>query len=153
MGDDARPPLGCMIHDLRTTLGYSQSRLARELVRLGHDDTVTAHTVSRWELGKRTPRAYSLRYLAAALDVPLAVLEDAAVDRRSFLTTVAGTVIAPAVAADLVRAGFAAALDGHPAVDEWSAMLQQYGHDYMSQGCGRDPAAPRVGLAAAAAAA
>lgn len=135
MGDVTRPQLlGCLIHDLRTTLGYSQSRLAAELVRLGHVDTVTAQTIYRWECGRRTPRAYSLRYLAAALDVPLAVLEDAAMDRRQFITTLAGTAIAPVAAADLIRSGFAAALSASPTVDHWLDTLVRYGRDYMALG-------------------
>lgn len=136
MGDLDRPALGCMIYELRQLLGYSQSRLAARMVQLGHADTVTAHTISRWESGKRTPRPYSLRYLAAALDVQVAVLEDA-VDRRTFLVSAAGTAIAPLAAADLIHAGFTAALNGHPTVDDWLGTLHQYGHDYMSQGAGQ----------------
>src|SRR5262249_4902591 len=96
--------------------------------------TITREYVSRWECGKRTPGPYWLRHLATALDVPLQVLEDCRVQRRNFITTVAATTIAPLVASELIHAGFAAALDGRPSVDEWETVLATYGRDYMSLG-------------------
>jgi hypothetical protein len=92
--------------------------------------------VSRWETGKiACPDAFWLRHLAAVLEVPLQVLENAKVDRRTFLTDLAATSIAPLVASDLIHAGFSARLQGRgPDVDEWDSKLATYGTDYMSLG-------------------
>jgi transcriptional regulator with XRE-family HTH domain len=129
-----RMHVGCLIRDLRLALGLSQSQLAEKLCCLGAA-TITRNKVSRWESGAVRPSSYWLSRLATALEVPLTVLEDADVDRRGFLTSVAGTAIAPVVAADLISHGFAAALDGAaPDVDQWRATVAQYGHDYMSAG-------------------
>jgi hypothetical protein len=69
------------------------------------------------------------------LDVPLQVLEGAKVGRRGFISGIAGTTIAPIVAADLIQSGFAAALrNGYPTADEWQAKVVSYGRDYMSLG-------------------
>jgi len=48
-------------------------------------------------------------------------------ERRTFLTDVASTAIAPLVASDLLAGGFAAALSGRPTVDAWQAKLSAYG--------------------------
>lgn len=125
--------LGCLIRDLRLALGYSQDRLADKLCELGNS-TITREYVSRWECGKRTPGRYWLRHLATALDVPLQLLEDCRMRRRGFITNTAATAIALLAASDLVHAGFAAALDGRPSVDEWEATLARYGRDYMTLG-------------------
>lgn len=55
--------------------------------------------------------------------------------RRTFITDVAATAVAPVVASDLLAAGFSARLRtaGH-AIDEWEAKLAAYGTDYMSMG-------------------
>jgi hypothetical protein len=62
------------------------------------------------------------------------VLEDAKVQRRGFISTVAGSAIAPLVASDLIHSGFAAALNGRPSLGEWEETLAAYGRDYMSLG-------------------
>jgi transcriptional regulator with XRE-family HTH domain len=134
MSDAGELSLGCLIHDLRSALGYSQGRLAERLCELG-GETVTREMVSRWECGKRSPGPYWLRHLATALEVPRHVLEDAKVRRREFITTTAAaTAIAPIVASDLISSGFAAALNGRPSVDEWEDKLITYGREYMSLG-------------------
>lgn len=125
--------IGTLIRDLRVALGYSQAQLADVLSELGRS-TMTRDYVSRWETGRRTPRPFWLRHLATALEVPLQLLEDCRVRRRDFITSVAATTIAPLVASDLVYAGFAAALDGRPNVDQWECALAAYGRDYMSLG-------------------
>lgn len=125
--------LGCLIRDLRVALGLSQAQLAERLCELG-GATVTRECVSRWECGKRTPRAYWLRHLATALDVPLAVMEDCRMRRREFIASVAATTVAPLVASDLIHVGFAAALGERPSVDQWQATLTAYGRDYMALG-------------------
>ncbi|MGA5253434.1 XRE family transcriptional regulator, partial [Streptomyces pseudogriseolus] len=56
------------------------------------------------------------------------------VDRREFLTDVAGAAIAPVVASDLLSAGFAARPSGGPSADAWEAKLTTYGTEYMSLG-------------------
>ncbi|MDX6738344.1 helix-turn-helix transcriptional regulator [Actinocorallia sp. A-T 12471] len=125
--------VGELIKDLRGVRGWSQGRLAAELNRASGGDSLNREYVSRWENGRRTPDAYWLRHLATVLEVPLAVLESG-VKRRTFLTDVAATAIAPVVAADLLRSGFAAALSGGPSADDWSGKLVAYGEDYMKLG-------------------
>ncbi|WP_433333218.1 helix-turn-helix domain-containing protein [Spirillospora sp. CA-294931] len=127
--------LGPLIRDLRDALGYSQGRLADLLCGSAGRATVSREDVSRWENGKRTPGPFWLRHLAAVLEVPLEVLEDAKLERRRFLTNVAATAVAPVVASDLIRSGFSAALanDGLP-VDSWQEKIVAYGRDYMSLG-------------------
>jgi transcriptional regulator with XRE-family HTH domain len=130
--------LGCLIRDLRLTHGWSQARLADELCKTARHATVTREDVSRWERGKRCPGPFWLRHLAAALQVPLQVLESAKVDRREFITDVAATAIAPIVASDLIESGFTAALrNGHPSVDDWQEKVVAYGADYMKLGAGQ----------------
>jgi hypothetical protein len=67
------------------------------------------------------------------LEVPITALETP-VKRRTFLTDIAATAIAPIVASDLVEHGFAAALGNRPSLDSWHAKLASYGTEYMSQG-------------------
>ncbi|MES0837675.1 helix-turn-helix transcriptional regulator [Nocardiopsis tropica] len=125
--------VGRLIRELRTALGWSQSRLASELARVG-GDTVTRMYVSRWENGHCAPQPYWLRHLATVLQVPLETMEDT-VNRRGFLTSLTGTAIAPAVAADLIEAGFAAALgDRARTGEDWDGAVETYGRDYMTQG-------------------
>ncbi|WP_018655793.1 helix-turn-helix domain-containing protein [Actinomadura flavalba] len=127
--------LGPLIRDLRTSLGYSQSRLADVLCESSSRATVTREDVSRRESGKRTPGPFWLRHLASALEVPLEVLEGAKLQRRQFLTNAAATAIAPIVASDLLRSGFSAALaTDAPSLEYWKDKLVIYGRDYMSLG-------------------
>ncbi|MFI1012284.1 XRE family transcriptional regulator [Streptomyces sp. NPDC020965] len=57
------------------------------------------------------------------------------VNRRTFISDVSATAIAPLVASDLLTTGFAARLaDDGPSVDEWEDRLTTYGTDYMSLG-------------------
>lgn len=126
--------LGALIRDLRSALGWSQSRLASELNKISGHPTVTRECVSRWEHGKRSPKFW-LRHLATALQIPLTTLEQAErMERRTFLTDAAAAVIAPLAASDLIGHGFAAALRTRPTADAWRAKLGTYGADYMTQG-------------------
>lgn len=127
--------VGALIRDLRSAHGWSQSSLADRLCREADHATLTREDISRWESGRRCPSPFWLRHLATVLDVPLDLMETSDVDRRSFLTGVAATTIAPLVSSDLVRHGFAAALrDDRPSLDDWGARTEQYGRDYMSFG-------------------
>jgi transcriptional regulator with XRE-family HTH domain len=90
--------------------------------------------VSRWENGKRTPGPFWLRHLATVLQVPLSTFDEATMERRTLLTDLAAASIAPLAAADLIRHGFTAALNGRPTLDAWLARLDQYGRDYMTSG-------------------
>jgi hypothetical protein len=56
--------------------------------------------------------------------------------RRSLLTGLAASVIAPVATAELIRHGFAAAIGGHPSLDDWQARVDEYGRDYMTVGAG-----------------
>jgi len=110
--------VGDLIRELRCAMGWSQGRLASKLCEAAQYATITRNDVSRWEHGKRHPGPFWLRHLAAVLQVPLEVLEGTDVRRRASLTNLAATVIAPIVAADLIEAGYAAALTGgHPELD------------------------------------
>ncbi|WP_030196342.1 helix-turn-helix domain-containing protein [Streptomyces sp. NRRL S-87] len=124
--------IGELIRDLRTAQGWSQARLADEINR-AEGTTLTREYVARWERGKCAPRAFYLAVLSRVLDVPLSVLEDPML-RRTFLTDVAGTAIAPVVASDLLAKGFAARLAGGPSAEAWEAKLAAYGTDHMSMG-------------------
>jgi transcriptional regulator with XRE-family HTH domain len=137
-GDGSRAQavaLGAAIRELRESLGWSQSRLASALCKVANHTTVIRENISRWETGKRVPGRWWLRHLATVLQVPIEVLERAGVDRRHFLTTVAGVSIAPLVASDLIEHGFAAALHGgYPSGDDWGQAVVTYGRDYMTSG-------------------
>ncbi|MFJ7268515.1 helix-turn-helix domain-containing protein [Streptomyces sp. NPDC099050] len=124
--------LGALISDLRKARGWSQGRLASAINDV-YGTTLTREYVSNWERSKVTPGAFYLAALSSTLDVPLAVLEGQ-VDRREFLTDVAGIAIAPVVASDLLSAGFSARLSGGPSVEAWEAKLTTYGTEYMSLG-------------------
>lgn len=128
------PALEATIRDLRTALGWSQTRLAAALCDAAGHDTITREFVSRWENGRRTPGPYWMRHLAAVLQTPVELLERARVDRRQFLTSIAGAAIAPAVTSDLIEHGFAAALHGYPTPDDWEHRVDVYGRDYMTSG-------------------
>jgi len=69
------------------------------------------------------------------LQVPLTVLEEGErVDRRTFLTDMAASAIAPVVASDLISHGFGAALRARSAAEVWQGKLAAYGRDYMTAG-------------------
>lgn len=134
-GDEQPDQLGQLIRELREAVGWSQARLADEVCAISGRATVTRCDISRWERGRRRPRPAALRAIAAALQVPLHILETPPVNRRALLTDMAATAIAPVVASDLIRGGFAAALNGEaPGVDEWQDKISRYGHDYMQMG-------------------
>lgn len=68
-----------LIATRRKARGMSQTRLAERLGELSGRPTVTKDEVSRWERGVRRPTSW-LPWLAAALDVPIAQLEQAKAD-------------------------------------------------------------------------
>jgi transcriptional regulator with XRE-family HTH domain len=124
--------LGELIRELCTARGWSQSRLARE-INEQFGTALTREYINRWMCSRTQPSSYYLRCLSAVLDVPLQLLEDQ-VHRRTFISDVAATAIAPVVASDLLTSGFAARLQGGPSVDAWEEKLARYGTDYMSTG-------------------
>ncbi|MFI0786725.1 helix-turn-helix domain-containing protein [Streptomyces lydicus] len=124
--------IGELITDLRKARGWSQGRLA-SAINDAFDTNLDREYISRWERSKVTPGPFYLRCLSAVLDVPLAVLEGE-VKRRTFLSDVAATAIAPLVASDLLAAGFSARLTGAPSGDDWEGKLATYGTEYMSLG-------------------
>ena len=134
-GRDVPSSLGWLIRDLRSAVGWSQSRLATRLCEVSAHPTITREDISRWENGRRCPGSFWLRHLATALQVPLTTLEEAErMDRRTFLTDTAATAIAPLVASDLISHGFAAALHARPTAETWQARLAAHGRDYMRLG-------------------
>jgi len=58
-------------------------------------------------------------------------------ERRGLLTGLAAAVVVPAAVGELLRRGFAAALDGKSSVEEWAARTEAYGRDYMMVGAGQ----------------
>ncbi|MBG6134614.1 tetratricopeptide (TPR) repeat protein [Longispora fulva] len=58
------------------------------------------------------------------------------VDRHGILTGLAASVIAPIAASELLRHGFAAALDGREQEGDWRERVEGYGYDYMTLGAG-----------------
>ncbi|MGW6624270.1 helix-turn-helix transcriptional regulator [Nocardia sp. NPDC055002] len=131
---DRKHGVGKLIRELRDARGWSQGRLADALTEHS-GQPIGREKVSRWESCKHKPSPYWLRHLAAVLDVPLAVLESDDVNRRQFLSSMAATTVAPVVASDLLAEGFSARLRGAgPSVDEWGAMLDEYGTSYMVSG-------------------
>jgi transcriptional regulator with XRE-family HTH domain len=121
-----------VIRDLRLARGWSQGRLATALCEVAQRATVSREEVSRWERGKVEPGAYWLGHLAVVLQIPQEALE--AMRRRTLLTDIAATAIAPVVTADLVMHGFRSSLRGGPSVDDWAGRLDAYGRDYMILG-------------------
>jgi transcriptional regulator with XRE-family HTH domain len=124
--------IGQLISDLRRARGWSQGRLA-SAINDQFGTSLDREYVSRWERCKVAPGAYYLRCLSAVLDVPLSILEGE-VKRRTFISDVAATAIAPVAASDLLSAGFAARLNGGPSTEAWENRLATYGTDYMSMG-------------------
>lgn len=57
-----------------------------------------------------------------------------AVDRRGLLTGMAATMVASTAVAELIRAGFTAALHGGGSVESWLARVDEYGQLYMTSG-------------------
>jgi DNA-binding XRE family transcriptional regulator len=90
--------IGARIRDLRVERGWSQAELAAELCKLSPHVAVTRESVSRWEAGRREPRPYSLRNLAAVLGVDVEDLLP--VNRREF---VAAAAVVPVTMRDAPR--------------------------------------------------
>lgn len=127
--------IGELIRDLRKARGWSQGQLADELCRLSGASISREYISRRWESGRSEPSPFWLRHLSAALDVPLSVLEHDSMKRRTFITDLAATAIAPVVASELIHKGFSAKLNGvGPSADDWESKLASYGTDYMSMG-------------------
>ncbi|MFJ9429079.1 helix-turn-helix domain-containing protein [Streptomyces sp. NPDC101490] len=124
--------VGALIADLRKARGWSQGRLAGEINETFRTN-IDREYISRWERSKVEPGRFYLRCLSAVLDVPSAVLESE-MKRRTFLSDVAATAIAPVVASDLLAAGFGARLRGGPTAGDWEGKLEVYGTEYMSLG-------------------
>lgn len=117
------PKLGALLKEQRKQAGVKLEVIAR---RLG----MSKQYLSNMENGRRNipPRVI----VAYREEVGRSDMK-----RRKLLTGAAVGALAPTVASDLLRQGFVAALqDGHPTVDDWHAKLDNYGHDYMSQGAG-----------------
>ncbi|NES37848.1 helix-turn-helix domain-containing protein, partial [Micromonospora sp. PPF5-17] len=75
-------PLGPLLAELRSALGWSQQRLAGALCAASGVPTLTRHEVSRWEHQRRLPGDFWLGWLAVVLGVPGALLADAAAHSR-----------------------------------------------------------------------
>ncbi|MGV9533069.1 helix-turn-helix domain-containing protein [Streptosporangium sandarakinum] len=71
-----------LIRQARQAKDLTQAGLADRLSRVSGQSTITRNEVSRWERGRRLPMAW-LPWLSIVLDVPLAVLDQAAVLSRA----------------------------------------------------------------------
>lgn len=117
MGTMTPEPFPALLRRLRTGRGWSQARLAGVLCEASGRPTVTRHDVSRWERGKRVPRAW-LPYLAEVLDVPrerleLATVADTGPEPAETLATLLppGDAVAPLFARSGRRVGQSTAVD------------------------------------------
>jgi transcriptional regulator with XRE-family HTH domain len=80
MGTRARAKqerLGEKLFQIRTALGLSQTEM---LYRLGAEDFITYHQISRYETGKREPPLWILLAYARAVNVSTDVLIDDELD-------------------------------------------------------------------------
>ncbi|MET8279102.1 helix-turn-helix domain-containing protein [Micromonospora sp. NPDC005174] len=77
-----RTQLGPLLVRHRRARGWSQQRAAAELCAAAGVPTLSRHEVSRWERQRRVPGSFWLGWLAVVLDVPAAVLAEAAVHAR-----------------------------------------------------------------------
>lgn len=71
-------PLGSVIRQARSRLGYSQYGVADELARISGNGSLTRDEVARWERGKRIPGPYWRQWISQVLDVGSSDLERAA---------------------------------------------------------------------------
>ncbi|MFG3555075.1 helix-turn-helix domain-containing protein [Micromonospora sp. NPDC047557] len=77
-----RTQLGPLLVRHRLARGWSQRRTAAELCAAAGVPTLSRHEVSRWERQRRVPGGFWLGWLAVVLDIPAAVLTEAAVRTR-----------------------------------------------------------------------
>ncbi|MFD5828447.1 helix-turn-helix transcriptional regulator [Lentzea sp. NPDC060358] len=82
------PPITALIPRARREQGLTQRALADLLCEISQNDSITREEVSRWERGKRIPGPYWRAWISAALHVPHAEVDQAAVvERRCRRTT------------------------------------------------------------------
>lgn len=115
MGAMPSENLPALLRRLRTGRGWSQARLADALCAASGRPTVTRHDVSRWERGKRVPRAW-LPYLAEVFDIPRERLELATATEPEPTETLAtllppGDTLAPLAKRNGRRVGQSTAVD------------------------------------------
>ena len=111
----------------------TQLRLAREAAGISLSGMAARTNFSKSylgnvETGRRTATADVILAYERALGE--------AVERRGLLTGLAAAVVAPAAVTELIEQGFAAALDGRGAVDDWQGIVADYGRRYMEVGAG-----------------
>ncbi|SDP93146.1 helix-turn-helix transcriptional regulator [Lentzea jiangxiensis] len=78
------PPITALIPQARREQGLTQRELADLLCEISQNDSVTREEVSRWERGKRIPGPYWRAWISAALHVPHAEVDRAAVVEREY---------------------------------------------------------------------
>ncbi len=81
------PPITALIPQARREQGLTQRELADLLCEISQNDSVTREEVSRWERGKRIPGPYWRAWISAALDVPQAAVNRAAMIEREVRRT------------------------------------------------------------------
>lgn len=110
---------GWKLRQARESAGLSLAAMARRT-------HFSKSHLSNVETGKR----------AATSDVVLAYEQalGEVVKRRGLLTGLAAGVVAPMAVSELIHHGFAAALDGRDAEEEWTERAVNLGRDYMQVG-------------------
>ncbi|MGI5506801.1 helix-turn-helix domain-containing protein [Lentzea sp. CA-135723] len=83
----ATRPITDLIPQARRAQGLTQRELADLLCEISQNDSVTREEVSRWERGKRIPGPYWRAWISAALDVPHAEVDRAALAERQYRRT------------------------------------------------------------------
>ena len=112
--------LGAVIKELRERAGLSQADLAAEVCKRSGRNTVSRHEVGRWELGKRKPSLYSLRFIAGALGVDVEDL--LSVNRRQF---VSAALTVPMAVRMVSRTSRKISLGEVTAIDEMEHTIRQ----------------------------
>lgn len=121
--------LGALIHDLRTSRGWSQGRLAEQLCAVSGEQVVSREEISRWERDKVIPGPRWRDVLSETLDVPRDTLDEEArisrVNRRAFLNLTALTAAHGKFAAEMI--GSVSAKDPGPL----TTVQTKYGTDLV----------------------
>lgn len=109
----------------------TQLRLAREgagisLAGMAARTNFSKSYLGNVETGRRSATPDVILAYEKALGDP--------VGRRGLLTGLAASVVAPAAVTELIERGFAAALDGRGAADDWPGIVADYGRRYMEIG-------------------
>lgn len=117
------PELGCRLKIARRSAGVKAAKVAF------YADCSVSH-VSNVEAGRRRPDPALLSAYERALR------EATDMRRRDLVTGIAGTLLAPQAAAEILHRGFSERLGDRPTSADWEAQLAGLGRSYMTDGAG-----------------